>query len=160
MLPKTIYEPGETIILTIELMNQSHETIKWVRVRLKEEVTFTVKIPKPLYRTIANTILEHKFEKGVKEQKNKVFQTTFFLDPNYDWKYLNNNGIIKCQYFIETKASTSFLHTNPVHTTNIMIATLPCNDPEENSQLYLVPACKMEILRNTLCHHIPKYRNF
>lgn len=134
ILPKTGYEPGETIILTVELKNQSPTTINWVRVRLKEKLTFTVKTPKPVFRTNVNTIYEQKFERGVKSMQDKIFQTTFFLDPNYDWKYLSKFGIINCEYFIETKASAFGLHFDPVHTTAITIGTLPYNDPQGSSE--------------------------
>lgn len=131
VLPKSGYEPGETIILTVELISNSFTDIRWVRVRLKEKVTFRVKNPKPLYKTQTNTILSHKFEKGCRGQQNKIFQTTFFLDPNYDWKYLQKYGIIACQYYVETKAYASCFRFNPVHTTDITIGTLPCNDPPD-----------------------------
>lgn len=134
ILPKSGYEPGETIILTVELMNQSRTKINWVRVRLVERLTFTFKKPKAIYKTYNHIILENTFERGVKALKDKIFQTTFFLDPNYPWKYLNKFGIISCEYFIETKAGASGLHLDPVHTTGITIGTVSTNDSQVNSE--------------------------
>lgn len=125
VLPKSGYVPGETIPVTIEIDNNSDVRIDFVRVKLKENLTFITRSPRTDTKHETTTINEHFFQTAVAPFQKKLFQTTFYLDPSYDWKLYNGCGIISCEYYLKSEAEASGCHSNPSNSTKITVGTIP-----------------------------------
>lgn len=139
VLPKSGFVPGDTIPITIEIHNNSDVRIDFVRVKLKENLTFYTRSPRTDTKHDTTTLNEHFFQTAVAPFQNKIFQTTFYLDPSFEYKLYEGCGIITCEYYIKSEAEASGCHSNPSNTTKITIGTHGFNDVNMNGTNGFLP---------------------
>lgn len=144
-LPKSGFVPGESILITIEVDNHSNVTIESVEVKLREKLTFISRFPHSDEEYDSNTVYKHKFNTRVAANQNKILQTDFYLDPEYNWKLMNRCGIINCEYVIETEAEASGCHVNASCEKFITIGTEPFDMTIEGFEP-IVPLAPMPIM--------------
>lgn len=121
------YVPGEKISLIIKIDNQSDVSMESVIVALKEKLTFgNEKHNVSLKRTLDQKRLQNR----VYPLQSKIIRTELFLDPNHQYKLIDDCGYIHADYYIETKVRYSGFHFDSKNKMRIIIGTKKIPDDE------------------------------
>lgn len=153
-LPKHVWEPGETIPITIEIINKSDVAVKSLRMEVIEKFTFSVVrwefffvisffknwhviCEQNFYRVIYNKRIDinvlHKEifnpefcndEALVPSSQKNTFETSFYIDPSRHFPVFNGCCLLRCEHFIKTIAVTQGLHFNAENKTRVYIGPL------------------------------------
>jgi len=143
VLPKRGYAPGEPVLCSLEMKNNSDVKISSAEVALYEKVSYIARTPHSKTRTDKRRLWAHVFsEEAVLPLQNKIFSTQFILDPAMGLKTFGSCGIITVEYYIKSDAIVSGCHSNLDNHTTITIGTIPfINMP--NNMLPHVPLAPM-----------------
>lgn len=124
-LPKNGWAPGEAIPVILNINNKSKIEGKFVQMKLIEKLTFVANQTWNERHVEIKTLKEQKMHTQIRARHARVIQFEFFLDPNHDWKVINNSKIIHAEYFIVAEIGTPWYCNNHSQSTKINLILEP-----------------------------------
>ncbi|XP_063709708.1 arrestin domain-containing protein 17-like [Culicoides brevitarsis] len=102
ILPRTVWQPGDTLPFTVEIQNYSDVGVKSLKMRITEELSFSSLKNFSQPRVVKKTLFTKDIKIGVAPMQKKLFKECFFLAPDFDFKHFHNCKHFVCRYYVES----------------------------------------------------------
>lgn len=122
-LPFSGYVPGQSVVVVIELNNQSNVDVEGVKLALEKTITYTSQSPRPKIK-IEHGVVKEVFGVGVLNACTGQVAVNLVVPPIPPTN-INSCKVLKVAYTLKVLAKVNGAHRNPFVTIPITIGTIP-----------------------------------
>ncbi|XP_058124043.1 arrestin domain-containing protein 17-like [Anopheles ziemanni] len=130
MLPMTGYVPGQFILVTVDVSNQSGKCITEMKLKLRRQVQYRSKSPYEQEKSVYCTLAKYQCS-GVDARGSAGYERRFLVPPEPPTR---NDTIIRIAYFVEVTARVVGMACSPSVRVPVTIGTVPLRNLNKTQQ--------------------------
>uniref|UniRef100_A0A182IW39 Arrestin_C domain-containing protein n=1 Tax=Anopheles atroparvus TaxID=41427 RepID=A0A182IW39_ANOAO len=120
-LPMTGFVPGQFILVTVDVTNQSNKSINEMKLKLRRQVQFRSKYPYEQKKSVYCTLAKYQCS-GVDARGAAGYERRLLVPPEPPSR---NDTIIRIEYFVEVTAKVPGMSSSPCVRVPVTIGTVP-----------------------------------